>query len=158
MEKIIFRRVGRPIKQIRDASFMNKVGNFMRRLIVNRTQKQGRGINKQGGRIVKLRKLEPSTIESRKRARKRGELSNLTTPKKSNLTATGQMLFEVAVTAVTKGAVAIGFLSDRSEKIAGYHEKGVGPKKTKRKFLGLSAGEERKVTEFVEKQLRRLSR
>lgn len=50
----------------------------------------GKGVDREGVELRSLDALEPSTVENRTRYKK--NLSELTGPKKSNLTATGQML------------------------------------------------------------------
>lgn len=70
---------------------MNYLGRFIANMIRKRTR-LGYGVKDNGEARYKLDSLEDSTIDTRNRLKKRGELSPLTSKGKSNLTMTGQML------------------------------------------------------------------
>lgn len=66
-------------------------GKLVAEMIRKRTR-LGYGVKDRGEERAKLKDLKPSTIEDRKRAQKRGELSGSTIPGRSNLTRSGQLL------------------------------------------------------------------
>ena len=94
-------------------------------LIVKRTR-LGYGVNVQFGSKQKLKKLSDGYIKRRARAK---NLFELTSPKTSNLTMTGQMLESMRVLDRVNGKVSIGPTGARGNKqpsnakVAAYQEK-----------------------------------
>jgi len=78
---------------------MRAVGELSVALIVNRTR-SGRGVKSPGGNVSGLKSLSEQYILFRQRNRIR--LSNTTSPSKSNLTFSGQMLESISVLKVSK--------------------------------------------------------
>lgn len=86
---------------------MKKYAEFAAEMIKLRT-KLGSGVERAGKEKQRLKPLKPSTIEERKRLQAKGKLSGLTTPGKSNLTRTGQLLDSTKPTDVSRGHAIIG--------------------------------------------------
>ena len=95
-------------KDIKRALSKKEVGQicaFAVDLIVKRTRR-GFGVKQSGGNVTRLKALSSSYIKARQSARSR--LSRFTSPSKSNLTFTGQMLSSISVvkTKQSRGQVA----------------------------------------------------
>ena len=90
-------KVNRSIEDSIDKKDMDELASFAANMITKRTR-LGYGVSDNGQEKSKLEKLKgrpspyKSTIRARIYAEKRGELSRETTPVKSNLTMTGQLL------------------------------------------------------------------
>ena len=82
---------------------MIAVGNFVVNKIRVRTR-LGYGVAKHGGEKTKLKPLSPRYVKSRMKMK---GLSQLTTPKKSNLTRTGSMLDSLKVKGFRENAILI---------------------------------------------------
>lgn len=89
------RRFSRPLTK----KELRQLGDLSAEAIVNRTR-DGFGVVRTGARKSRLKPLSSQYIEFRKRFR---SLSNDTSPKKSNLTLTGQMLESVRTKKVRQG-------------------------------------------------------
>lgn len=70
---------------------LENLADFIIRMIRVRTR-LGYGVEENEGSKKKLKSIKETTIEERKRLLKRGELSSETTPSRSNLTRTGELL------------------------------------------------------------------
>lgn len=167
MAKVDLKKFERDMQKILDEALdktaMSAIGDELARRIKTRTQ-LGRGVNKTGGPSVPLARLADSTVDKRRRKRENGDLSELTTPKRSNLTATGQMLDSIKVTEVRDGQVTIAATGTRSDRkrnddVASYAEDGSN-NRPKRKFLDLSGPElnalQRSVRDRIEAVIKRL--
>lgn len=102
----------------------------------------GSGVSEAGGKKEPLAKLAPSTIASRKSKKRTGKLSSLTTPGKSNLTDTGQMLDSLTGKGVSDGIGRISLAGTRRDgqtntKVGEYAEDGSSTR-PKRPFLNLT--------------------
>jgi hypothetical protein len=114
------------IKEIADVKNMRKYGELSAGMIKLRTR-LGYGVKEEGSDKERLKPLAESTIEARKgnvrftkgrngksiqypRSKSHGAktLSEFTTPSRSNLTETGQLLDSVQVTHVERGRVTVG--------------------------------------------------
>jgi len=91
---------------------MKELGEFLVDRIRIRTR-LGYGVSGDGKPRRKLKPLAPLSKEIRKDYRKMGELSDLTTANKSNLTFTGQMLDNLVVTAVSAKKFTIDIVGFR---------------------------------------------
>lgn len=129
---------------------MQDIGDDLAEQIRVRTR-LGNGLGKNGGEPSKLKKLSKEYIEQRKTNK---ELSEFTTPTKSNLTLTGEMLDELKATA-DKDKITLSFDSQFSKDKARWNdEKG-------RPFLYVSRVQverlknslEKKITELLKKYL-----
>lgn len=156
MEKII--------DAVADKQTMQEVGDLMAERIKTRTR-LGRGVNKTGGPSVPLAPLKDSTVTGRKRKKQNGDLSSFTSPKRSNLTETGQLLDSFKVEA-SQGKVSIqpsGQRNDgqQNQDVAAFAEDG-SSNRAKRKFLDLSGPElnavQKLIRDKIEKILKRLTK
>ena len=93
------------IKELQSKKNLDKLGTELVKEIQVRTQ-LGKGVDKSEGKAQKLKAIKPATKTARKRMKKRGELSSKTTPARSNLTATGDMV-ESIDHKVKKGSLLI---------------------------------------------------
>jgi hypothetical protein len=109
------------------------------KLIVDRT-KSGFGVKNE--KAVKLKPLKRSTIERRKRSQLAGD----TSPSKSNLTETGNMLDSVTYRTNKKGYTI--FVKDDNKKVAGVSED--------RPFLGLTDKDQDRLAEILDTELLKL--
>ena len=104
------RKLKRQMGQAFNGKFMAKIGELMVETIVERTRK-GFGVDprqrRQGvGKGKRLRALSESYIAYRQR--NSGSLDSTTSPRKSNLTFTGQLLRSMRVKKATKREVIVG--------------------------------------------------
>ena len=114
---------------------------------------------KDQGSKSKIKPLKPSTIKYRQYLKKKGELSGLTTPKKSNLTMTGQLLDALT----GKGLrVAIGIISVKSTRRKDRDLKNSDVAKyvsdQGRPFLNLTSKEIKELAQNIKRDLVKLLR
>lgn len=124
---------------------MKSLGQETVRLIVERTQEQGRGVSGGfGGRKKKLKKLAESTIKRRNGLKK---LSSKTSPDTSNLTMTGKLI--QSVTSRVKGfsRVLIYIKGSRNKTVAEHVQ-------TDRPFLLLTKTETNTLLKFFKRLIR----
>ncbi len=79
-----------------------KIGEDLKEQVVERIQ-DGYGVSKDGGKKAKFNKLKDSTIKSREYKKKKGKLSDNTSPEISNQTETGRMVEDMVVKTSKKG-------------------------------------------------------
>lgn len=127
------------VEEIVSAKFLNEVGDFSVKLIRKRT-KLGKGVDKTGGSSRKLDSYSDSYVVQRKRLKKQGKLAG--TPKKSNLTQSGQMLDKGLDHIVDGNRVIIGMNNDDDAQKAAFVSK-------KRAFLNLSRAEIKQITKKI---------
>lgn len=139
------------VNDVSSIDFSRQAGEFVADRIKKRTR-LGRGIDGP---------LKPLS-EPYKKARKnrRSELSEFTSPRKSNLTFTGQMLDAISVLSATIGKVRVGFYGFRKDfdgrsltnkKVAEYVSKD-------RPFFGLTEPEERGLKKFIVDRIKKITR
>ena len=137
-------KIEKILKGAQSARTMDRVAKRAAKLIKDRTRR-GRGVD---GR--KLKRLKESTIKNRRRAK--GKLSPKTSPEKSNLTFTGQMLDAIRGRGFIR-KITIFFRESRRDKktnseIAIFNElKG-------RLFFGLNKKEINKITKNLSRDIR----
>jgi hypothetical protein len=102
---------------------------------ITKRTRLGKGVAQEGGEYEPISGLEGSTIKTRKRYQK--NLSEFTRPKKSNLTATGQML-EAITYRIQQGGFLFFFKSGRRNR-----ELSGGPGKTSNAEVARHVGERR---------------
>lgn len=93
--------------------------------IIRKRTRQGYGVSKQGGSKQELKAFDPKGSYIKFRRRNRGRLSSFTSPGKSNLTFTGQMLLGMVQKRQGK-SVILTFDSQRNKDVAG-HVSGARP-------------------------------
>lgn len=138
------RAMEKAIKEVESPATMRKIGEEIGERIVKRTR-LGKGVTDTGAEASNLKPLAQSTKDQRRGKigffTKNGRtipytpespprLSSLTTPGRSNLTRTGQMLDALKVVAVRVGVVVLGFRGSRTDRpgltnadVAGYVSK-----------------------------------
>lgn len=114
--KAFTRRVRQAIQRTISEDELRMIGEEACRLIVARTR-QGYGVAEDGGGRERLKPLSPTYIEFRERYS--SDLSGETSPRKSNLTLSGQMLDSMQVVSVGNGGVTIGPKGSRSGPFGG---------------------------------------
>ena len=129
-------------KKIKDQKIFKEVGEFAKDIVVERTQQDGKILNGEG------LKKNPGLSESYKKKRKKMALSANTSPARSNLTKTGQMLDSLVVTA-TSDSVTIKMSNAEANQKATYAADG-SKNRPKRPFLELSKKERALVVELLE--------
>jgi len=145
------------IKKIRDKilkktftrSNLEKIAESIKDDIKKRTR-LGYGVENNGDRKKKLAPLAESTKKSKRR--RKGQLSNQTTPSRSNLTDTGEMLDSLDSSAKVRSTSAeliIGFKTPEAEDKAEFAHDG-SSNRPKRKFMNLSNRELQRVDQAVE--------
>ena len=111
-------------------------------LIVKRTQGKGQGVREFKGRVSKLKKLSPSTVQRRKNL----PLSSKTSPRRSNLTQSGKLMNNIAY---RKQAKSVRFyIRSREAKKAEYVSKD-------RPFMNLSEREFNTLLKLYKQSVRR---
>lgn len=120
--------------------------------IIQRRTRLGSGVEETGQPKVPLAPLAPSTKKARKYKKGLGKLSELTSPNKSNLTESSQMLGSLRGYArknATAGTIDVQPTGDRNKKLTAIHTLG-GPNLPKRAFLNLSAQDIKQLTAVLQ--------
>ena len=99
------------VKEATSNDSLQNIGNEAAYLIKKRTR-LGYGVSEQYGNKVKLKPLSKKYIKQRKN----DDLSNATTPNKSNLTKTGEMLDSMNAKVKGDGVVNIGVDDNNLDK------------------------------------------
>lgn len=134
------------IEDVSAPAYMKQFGEYARDRIVKRT-KLGKGVSERGGDAEQLKKLSDSYRTQRKNLQNKGKLADDTSPARSNLTRTGQMLNNIEVQAKTASALisAKGSRTDgnlTNADVAGYVS-------VERPFLNLSKPELNGLNSFI---------
>lgn len=152
----ILSKLSKTVKESIDRVTMLKLGEFTTSLIVKRTR-LGYGVTKDLGNKEKLAKLKSTYIVARERF---DGLSSMTTPRKSNLTRSGQMLDSMKSKYVKAGTILITPTGSRDDgltnaKVAEYNATRVtysnGYTKPARVFNRVSAPEFNQLLRFYRK-------
>jgi hypothetical protein len=109
----------------------------------------GSGVKSVGGTKQALKPLADSTKENRKRLKIQGKLSSLTSPGKSNLTMTGQMLESLKGDAVSRGKGIIRLTGTRPEGLS--NEKLGEYVSEARPFMNLTKSELKEIVDDIRK-------
>jgi hypothetical protein len=141
------------LNDVKSPANMKKYGQMVADMIRLRTR-LGDGVAREGADKGKLKKLAKSTITSREALQKKGKLSELTSPGKSNLTRTGQLLDSESVKSVSVGKVTVGPTGTRDDgktnaEVAEYVSQ-------QRPYNHLSRVETKRVNDAVKKDIRAL--
>lgn len=139
-------------KKIQTPEVMKDIGYEATRRIVVRTR-LGYGVESEGGPRQKLAPLKDSTVKSRRKK----PLSSLTSPKRSNLTETGQLLDMITWRILNRSTIRIEPIGDRSDgesnaNVARYAHEG-SSNRPKRPFLFLTDTETKGVARFIRELL-----
>lgn len=106
--------VGSLMEEILSPESMKKYGEMAAEMIRLRTR-LGSGVEREGAEKQKLKPLADSTKKQRQSKKKSGKLSSLTTPNRSNLTDTGQMLDSIRTLSTSRGKAKVGPVGNRSD-------------------------------------------
>lgn len=148
------RAYDRAMKRAFSAAQMTKYGEFAAEMIKLRSR-LGFGVSTEGGNRNRFAELSKSYKEERAQDRKSGKLSSLTTPNRSNLTRTGQMLESLGVKKLKDGEVKIGPKGKRLGESITNEEVGVFVSAAGRVFNNLSKTELKRLDKFIEDELER---
>lgn len=102
------------LEAVTSKAAMMKYGKMLLSFILSRTR-SGSGVPSYGAQLEELKKLKPATKEERKRLKEKGLLSSKTTPGKSNLTRTGQLLDSMSVVSVDRAHIVVGPTGERDD-------------------------------------------
>lgn len=138
-------QIDKLITQVGSRDNMRQVGKLAKELVVNRTSR-GFGVSRSEGPKEKLKALSPNYKSARRRLRKQGRLSSETTPTRSNLTKSRQMLESVDSNGQKNRAEV--FLNDNAAETKAQLQAKQG-----RKFMNLSKDETKQITDLLEKQI-----
>jgi hypothetical protein len=105
------------LEQVARPENMRKYAEMASDMVRLRTR-LGSGVDADGANKSRLKPLADSTIEERKRLKSRGELSADTSPGRSNLTRTGELLDSIQPTQVSQGSAKIGPDGIRSDGLS----------------------------------------
>lgn len=119
---------------------LRDLGDMLTKRIVKRTR-LGKGVERDGAPETKLKRLAPSTIRHRAYLKRKGKLSNLTNPRKSNQTMTGEMLD--SLTFRTRPAKIEIFFDEEYQARKAFWNAQMG-----RKFMFISDKERRMIVDF----------
>lgn len=97
-----FDKINQVVDDSLSPSNMKKLAKEASRDMKKRTRR-GIGVNENEGSELVLKPLKPITIELRRDLQLKGKLRNETSPEKSNLTRTGQLVDSIQGTAHKKG-------------------------------------------------------
>jgi hypothetical protein len=145
--KKAFQNIRKDIRRTYSIEEMEAIGEAASEMVRVRTR-LGYGVKKPNTKRERLKKLSEEYIETRKDF---GALSEFTTPARSNLTRTGQLLESIAVLEVTEGNVEIGPQGARDDNMT--NEKLAEHVSVARPFISLSNLEVKKLVRFIEKNI-----
>lgn len=140
------RNIERAIDQALDDNYLKGVGRDTVRQIQVRTR-SGFGVASNGASQRRLRPLSSQYVEARRFARSLGILSETTTPQRSNLTFSGNMLESINYR-VNNRRIMFGFSNQRAEDVAEEVQSRGRP------FFNLSNTEIRNLTRQFNSRLR----
>jgi hypothetical protein len=136
------------VETLRSPAGMKKIGLRAVEMVRLRTR-LGYGVAKQGAVKERLKSLSRPYVGQR--AEFKG-LSDLTSPGKSNLTRTGQMLDSLDVKSTGTGTVKYGPTGERDDGLS--NQEVAGYVSEKRPFVNLSNVEEKRIQDSIGKDLR----
>jgi len=145
------RKLEQQLRRAINRTTMQDVGDFAVELVQKRTR-LGYGVPDAEAPREKLKELKQSYVSQRQKDRANGKLSSRTTPKKSNLTRTDQMISSIAVTKAIEGSVSYGPTGSRTDSKLSNKEVAEHVSKV-RPFLSLSDREVKQVTDYLRKIL-----
>lgn len=138
--------IERAVRESFDTAYLNQTGSQIVKQIQVRTR-AGFGVARNNARQQRLRPLSRPYVELRQFARGVGILSNSTTPRRSNLTFTGNML-ESIIHRVNRNSITFGFSNPDAIRVAEEVQSRGRP------FFNLSSTEIRKLTRQFNQRLR----
>lgn len=150
---IIFSEIVNSVDDLRRSKRMRELGNYSIKLIQDRTRYRSSGVKKPGANSSRLKALAPSTIKKRTYLQKL--LHPATSPGKSNLTFTGQLLDSMKLKITKEGEVSFGPRGPRRSIYGGRdrvtNEQVAFFVSVDRPFNHLSRGEMTKTVQFYQR-------
>ena len=140
------------LKELTSASAMKEIGLFAANLIKKRTR-LGYGVAENLGERDKLLPLSDKYVELR---RQLDDLSEATTPGRSNLTKTGQLLDSMTAYNAKQGEVTVGPQGTRNDSNLSNEELAVEVAKAGRPFNNISLAELKQINQELLKRLKDL--
>lgn len=133
------------IPDILDQGVMSEAAIIAKEMVRSHTKK-GYGVDKEGAPQKRLKGLSESYKKQRRRLKRQGILSPDTTPNKSNLTNTGDMLKSLSHRS-TRNTATVFLKGDKEKKKAEKQAK-VG-----RKFMNLSKSERQRIKKIIQEAI-----
>lgn len=153
------RNISRVLKGIRDrfdraadSKEMRRLGDKAAEMIRIRTR-LGYGVPRDDAKRRKLKSLQPTTIEQRILLSQRGLMSQFTRPRRSNLTATGQLLDSLQTIKARGKQVIIGPKGSRWDTDLTNPEVSEFVSRQGRPYLHLTALEVKKLARFYQNEI-----
>jgi hypothetical protein len=143
------RNIAKLFDEFSSVETMRKIGEYTAERIKLRT-KLGKGVEKTGADPAPLKKLSEGYVKTRKR--KKAELEE-TSPAKSNLTFTGQMLNALKLLQALPARAIVGIESSKRESSNLTNDEVAGFVSKDRPFLNLSKAELNGINAFIRKLL-----
>lgn len=140
LNKELQKKIDKALDKVLDSSNMKEIGDDLADEIRVRTR-LGYSVDSNNSLQKKLKPLAESTIKHRQNLKKQGKLHQDTTPKRSNLTMTGEMTDSIKAKP-EKGGIKI-----TANKTAKYHE-------NTRPFLHLDKNQVKKWSRKIQQQLK----
>lgn len=151
--KDLVKKITKELEQtVKSKAFYDEIGEEVSTQIRKRTR-LGYGIGGAESQ-VKLKPTAPSTKKSKEYKKKKGKLSDQTTPKKSNLTDTGQLLDSIQHKASLQ-KVVIDFKNLRKDSEIGNKEL-ASHVQVDRPFFGLTNPEKNRLRRLIEKKIQEM--
>jgi hypothetical protein len=139
--------------EVRRPETMKRLGDIASEMIKLRA-KLGYGVPGEGQERERLKPLADATRESKRAKARRGDLSSNTSPTKSNLTDTGQMLESIKAFDVRVGSVKIGPTGSRRGSTLTNAEVAKFVTDQGRPFNILSKTEQKRINDTIRKEIR----
>lgn len=128
-----------------DRDILREIGNEAREMVKSRTRK-GFGVERELGPQTRLAGISESYKKQRKRLQKQGKLSPETTPGKSNMTKTGELLDTLNLR-VNKKSVTVSAKGKKNQDKAKYNAK------AGRTIFNLSKSENQKIKKLINQKI-----
>ena len=138
-------KLKRLVDNVVDNELLNEIGKRTTKQVKDRTRK-GFGVEEQLGPKTRLKPLTTKYKKRRAKLRKRGKLSSETSPNKSNLTKSGEMLDSTDYT-ISRDTVTVAPKGRRNK------EKASAQEKAGRTAYNISKSENKELLKFIENEI-----
>ena len=135
-------------KAVNDEGLVRQVAEEAKDSVVKRTR-EGKGVQDTGDAPRRLRGLKDKTVKNRRGLKRKGQLSRNTSPRKSNLTASGEMLDDVEVLKSSRKSATIGFKKEKNRT------KATNVQRQGRNFFDLSSDEVEDIVKSIESAIKK---
>lgn len=141
-------KVSKALEDLVSPQNLKPIANDLAEIIRRRTR-LGSGVDSSGGKKSPLKALKQSTVDSRKSKQTRGLLSDKTSPRKSNLTDTAQLLDSLQAKVVSK-QIEISPVGNRKDGNLSNAQVGAYVESAGRKFLNLGLEDIKQLTAVMQ--------